>query len=723
MMKHQLVAFLTLLLSALPAIASKPNPDTAESAAGKFDRTIVVASEPDYPPFCIVNEAGQADGFSVELIREAARAMNIELEIKVGIWDMIRQDLAEGRIDALPMVGRTPEREELYDFTFPYVSLHGAIFVRKGDNRIHSVADLKDKEILVMKGDNAEEYVLRHHLSSNINATFTFEEAFRELEAGRGDAVIIQRVMGIELLKKMDINRIVPLDLQLRDFRQDFCFAVRKGDTELLTQLNEGLSIIIANKTYDELHQKWLGPKENIREITRNVIYFLVSFTLLILIISSILLRSEVRRRTLSLRQEVAEHEKTLDSLRKQRKLLAEMERVTLVGAWEYHIETAQTTWSDGVYNIYGIPGNRKAPEIWHNILFKSDEEKHALMEAFDRTIQIGEPFDTEFDLINTRGEARRVRIAGHADTEDGKVVRIFGSIIDITQQKKTEDDLRKLKDDLEVLVAERTHELEEKVDKLRKSEKAMLYMVEDLNAMTAELKQERQKLEAINRELEAFSYSVSHDLRAPLRGINGFTDILLEEYSGYMDSEGRRICAVIKTNATKMGQLIDDLLSFSRLARKEMHVSAIDMTQMVQGVYTDLTTPADREKYHLKIPRMEAACGDPALIRQVWINLISNALKFSSKKLEPVVEVSCQRMDQKVIYSVKDNGSGFDMKYRDKLFGVFQRLHSEKEFDGTGVGLANVKRIVVRHGGEVGAEGVPGEGAVFWFSLPLMGG
>lgn len=645
--------------------------------------------------------------------------MNIDIEIKVGIWDMIRQDLAEGRIDALPMVGRTPEREGLYDFTFPYVSLHGAIFVRKGDDRIHSVADLKDKEILVMKGDNSEEYVRRHNLSPYVNVTYTFEEAFRELEAGKGDAVIIQRVMGIELLKKMDIKRIVPLDLQLRDFRQDFCFAVRKGDAELLTQLNEGLSIIIANKTYDRLHHKWFGPAENTREITRKVIYFLASFTLLIFVISSILLRSEVRRRTQRLREEVAEHEKTLTSLRKQRKLLAEMEKVTLVGAWEYDIESAQTTWSDGVYNIYGIPGNRKAPEIWHNILFQSDEEKNALMQAFERTINTGDPFDNEFDLINAAGEARRVRIAGHADTDDGKVVRIYGSIIDITQQKKTEDDLRKLKDDLEVLVAERTRELEEKVDKLRKSEKAMLYMVEDLNAMTAELKQERQKLETINKELEAFSYSVSHDLRAPLRGINGFTDILLEEYSGYMDSEGRRICSVIKTNATKMGQLIDDLLSFSRLARKEMHVSAIDVTQMVQGVYTDLTTPADREKYHLKINRMEAAYGDPALIRQVWMNLISNALKFSSKKQEPMIEISCQRNEQKIIYSVKDNGSGFDMRYSDKLFGVFQRLHSANEFEGTGVGLANVKRIVFRHGGEVGAEGVPGEGAVFWFSLP----
>lgn len=717
-MKHRIIAFLIIWLCPPPAISADRGTSRLDSISGNFHRTIVVASEPDYPPFCIVNEDGQADGFSVELIREAARVMNIEIEIKVGIWDMIRQDLAEGRIDALPMVGRTPEREELYDFTFPYVSLHGAIFVRKGDNRIHSVADLKDKEIFVMKGDNAEEYVRRHHLSPYINATYTFEEAFRELEAGKGDAVIIQRVMGIELLKKMDIKRIVPLDLQLRDFRQDFCFAVRKGDTELLMQLNEGLSIIIANKTFDELHKNWFGPKDNIWEITRKVMVLLASFSLLVFIISIVLLRSEVRRRTLNLRQEVAEHEKTLASLRKQRKLLAEMEKVTLVGAWEYDMQTAETTWSDGVYNIYGIPGNRKAPEIWYNILFESEEEKYGLMKAFDTTTRTGEPFDKELNLINTAGETRKVRVAGHAETDSGRVVRIYGSIIDITRQKKTEDDLRKLTDDLEELVAERTRELEDKVEKLRKSEKAMLFMVEDLNAMTAELKNERQKLESINRELEAFSYSVSHDLRAPLRGINGFTDILLEEYSGYMDSEGRRICSVIKANATKMGQLIDDLLSFSRLARKEMQMSAIDMTQMVQSVFLDLTTPADRERYHLKINKMEASFGDPALIRQVWINLISNALKFSSKKPEPAIEVSCHQTGKKVTYSVRDNGSGFDMRYKDKLFGVFQRLHSANEYEGTGVGLANVQRIVVRHGGEVGAEGVPGEGAVFWFTL-----
>lgn len=229
-------------------------------------------------------------------------------------------------------------------------------------------------------------------------------------------------------------------------------------------------------------------------------------------------------------------------------------------------------------------------------------------------------------------------------------------------------------------------------------------------------------QLEAANKELEAFSYTVSHDLRAPLRAIDGFTRILLEEYASQFDAEGRRICGIIRDNTRRMGELIDDLLAFSRLGRAELHPAPVDMASLARSTFLELTTPAERERIDFRLEPLPPATGDPALLRQVWANLLANAVKFSAKKERASIEIRAARQGAAIVYSIGDNGAGFDMRYVDKLFGVFQRLHSAREFEGTGVGLAIVQRIVQRHGGRAWAEGAPGEGASFYFTLQQEG-
>jgi PAS domain S-box-containing protein len=233
------------------------------------------------------------------------------------------------------------------------------------------------------------------------------------------------------------------------------------------------------------------------------------------------------------------------------------------------------------------------------------------------------------------------------------------------------------------------------------------------------ELKIANEKLVAANKELEAFSYSVSHDLRAPLRGILGFTRILDEEYSGHLDSEGKRICQVITQSAEKMGQLIEDLLAFSRFGRTEMHFVKIDMQKLIETTFFELTSNENTSRIKFIVNEIPAITGDLNLIKQVWINLVSNAIKYSSRKEMAIIEVGAQEKETEVVYYIKDNGVGFDMKYADKLFGVFQRLHSDKEFEGVGAGLATVQRIVFRHGGKIWADAIKEEGATFYFSLP----
>jgi two-component system sensor histidine kinase EvgS len=216
------------------------------------------ATEPDYPPFSMVTPEGEADGLAVDMLKAAVEAMGLDITFKTGPWNQIKSDLASGELDVLPLVGRTPERETLYDFTVPYLTLHGALFVRDDEAEIRSLADLPGKRIAVMKGDNAEEYVLRAKLSDQILSTTSFKEAFHMLAKGEADAVIAQKLMGVSLLKGLSIKNVKVVGKPNEEFKQDFCFAVQKGNSELLARLNEGLAIVNASGIAQQLKKKWM---------------------------------------------------------------------------------------------------------------------------------------------------------------------------------------------------------------------------------------------------------------------------------------------------------------------------------------------------------------------------------------------------------------------------------------------------------------------------------
>jgi len=255
---------------------------------------------------------------------------------------------------------------------------------------------------------------------------------------------------------------------------------------------------------------------------------------------------------------------------------------------------------------------------------------------------------------------------------------RIIGACRDISDRKRVENDLLALNTELERRVAERT------------------------------------------ADLESFSYTVSHDLRAPLRAIRGFSEILLKEHEFSLDAEGRRLLNVINDNADRMKQLIDDLLSFCRVGREEIKRFQVDMASLVRDVIDTLRGDMAGSEIEFHVGTLPGAVADIAMIRQVWVNLLSNAMKFTLPKEAGFIEVGSFSGGDETVYFVKDTGVGFDMEYAHKLFGIFQRLHSSGEFEGTGIGLSIVQRIVTRHGGRVWAEGKPGEGATFYFSLPM---
>ncbi|HEX8546753.1 MAG TPA: CHASE3 domain-containing protein [Cytophagaceae bacterium] len=240
----------------------------------------------------------------------------------------------------------------------------------------------------------------------------------------------------------------------------------------------------------------------------------------------------------------------------------------------------------------------------------------------------------------------------------------------------------------------------------------------ERIKSLNENLEKNIIELDYTNRELDAFSYSVSHDLRSPLRSIDGYTKILQEDYADRFDDEGRRVMDVIKRNAQKMGHLIDDLLAFSRLNKADLVKSNIDMNKLVHSILLDFAIEKN-ENVKVNLGNLATAFGDIKMIKQVWINLISNAIKYSSNKVNQIIEIGSLSSARETTYFIKDNGVGFDMQYVNKLFGVFQRLHNQSEFEGTGVGLAIVQRIIAKHKGKVSAEAKIGEGAAFYIVLP----
>lgn len=283
---------------------------------------------------------------------------------------------------------------------------------------------------------------------------------------------------------------------------------------------------------------------------------------------------------------------------------------------------------------------------------------------------------------VHARGKGIRILHTKKIPIIDpaGRRLFLLGISEDITERKKAEEEIRSLNEQLQAKLAELT---------------------------------------ILNHDLESFSYSVSHDLRSPIRHIDGFTGLLKKNIDSLLDEKNRRYLNLILESTARMGKLIDDLLLFSQMGRSEFRKTAVSMESLVKEVLRNLEQDCQDRNINWKIGDLPKIEGDAALLRQVWTNLISNALKYTSTKDHTCIEIGSTIEDHRTTYYVKDNGVGFDMKYIDKLFGVFQRLHSSEEFEGTGIGLASVRRIIQRHGGQTWAEGFPGAGAIVYFSIP----
>lgn len=413
-----------------------------------------------------------------------------------------------------------------------------------------------------------------------------------------------------------------------------------------------------------------------------------------------------------SIIHDVTESKQAEKTLELNSSLLAIAGNTAKLGGWRVDLTTNIVTWSNEVADIHEMPRGY-SPKVSEGIRFYAPEWQDKITRVFANCAEKGTPYDEEMEIITATGKRIWIRTIGEAlRDENGKIVAVQGSFQDITERKRAEEEVKKLTKELEKRVDERTKELQQ-------SQLALLNVVDDLNENTKKLAATNESLEALNRELEAFAYSVSHDLRAPLRSIDGFSAALLEDYTGKLDKTANDYLTRVRRAAQLMGELIDDLLKLSRVSKVEFRPETVNLSELAKEIANKCKKDTGNNTVKIKFENDIMAKGDRTLLQIALNNLIENAFKFSGKQNKPVVEFGVNHKDGESVFFVRDNGTGFDMIYVNKLFAPFQRLHTQDEFPGTGIGLATVQRIIHRHGGKIWAEGAVGKGAAFFFTLP----
>jgi PAS domain S-box-containing protein len=390
----------------------------------------------------------------------------------------------------------------------------------------------------------------------------------------------------------------------------------------------------------------------------------------------------------LSVVRDISERVAAEAAVAKARELLDETQEISKVGGWEHDVATGRFTWTDETYRIHGVARDFDVNRLERNVAFYSPEDQTVISKAFRDVLESGIPYEKELEFRPADGRHLWVRTSARAVMQDGVVTRVVGNIMDITERRRAEEEIRRLNAELAERVERRT-----------------------------------EQLDAATRELEAFAYSISHDVRAPVRAIDGFSAMLVEDAGDRLTEADLEHLGRVREAARRLGQLIDDLLGLSRVSRRDMRRERCDLSALAARVGEELRAEHPHRTVELTVQPGLSADADPALARSILRELLDNAWKFTGRRETAHVEVGALDADGERAFYVRDDGVGFDMRHAGHLFGAFQRMHAAGEFEGDGIGLATVQRLVRRHGGRVWAEAEVDEGAAFFFTLPNNAG
>lgn len=669
------------------------------------------AAEPDYPPFSMQGDDGKAIGFSVELLNATAKVMKREIDIKVDAWSTIKQELADNKLDVLPLVGRTPEREKIFDFTIPYLTLHGTIVVRKGNDTIQTSKDLMTVKVGVMKGDVAEEFMLREKLTYNLVTNENYDIALQLLNTGKLDAVVVQNLVALQLIKKHALNNLETRG-KLKNFRQEWSFAVTEGDKALLAELNEGLSILIADGTYDQLRHKWLGILEP--DHTKKHVYITLITAIIVLLVSLLIARLWQSSLHSKVKKGIAELNHYKDSLEelvisRTKELEAEKfnlnqaQEITHIGNYRWNVEDDKTSWSDELFRIVGYASQSFEPSYEKYLSCIHHEDREIFSSLTEQAMNNKCGYSGEYRIVRPDAEIRFIAEKGEVKlNQENNITALNGVIQDITERKVAENKLQKAYDELEFRVQERTKELTEEVKEREKAEK---------------------KAEAANMAKSAFLANISHELRTPMHAILSFSELGEEKIDVASNEKIKSYLSMIRQSGQRLMVLLNDLLDLSKLeaGQMEFYKEQHEFGKVVELAVTELNVLANKKMIKLIIDPETAkveGCFDSDKLLQVIRNLISNAIKFTAE--EKSITLSYQKTVSDISFVISDQGTGIP---EDELNSVFNKFVQSSKIKtgtgGTGLGLAICKEIIEGHGGTISAANNPNGGAIFTFVIP----
>ncbi len=697
MLKKNSCFYIPILLLFLLQFVIIENSYGIDTQINQIPPVLKSASELDYPPFATVRPDGTADGFSVDLLKAVVNLTGADIEFEVGPWYEIRKKLENGELDVLPLVSYSEERDKLLDFTAPYLRMHGSIFVRKNEKRIHKEADLKNREVIVMRGDTAHEYAERTKLAGRLVLTDTFNEAMTLLSSGKHDAVIIQQVVGHQIIRKLGItnvkdigtfkeNSLRPVGVPLIGFEQKFCMAVKDGDKELLSRLNEGLAIVIADGTYDLLYRKWFEPilprpSVSPLDIIKYVLAVLIPLILIMAVFSLWYLKHQVLKKTLSLRQEIEHRKEAEKALRDSKLRQNEAVRGGNVGLWDWDLITSRVNYSAEWKRQIGYEEHEISDSVeeWKKRIHPDDLDK-TLKKVKKILKSGGQGDDIVFRFRHRNGSYRWILVHSSCiRNETGRSIRMLGSHIDITDRKKMEE----------------------------------------------ELSQSR-KMESIG----TLAGGIAHEINNILGIIMGNTEMALNDAPE--ENSVREYLNEILNASHRAKDVVLQIMSFARKTPADRKPVRIDIVIQESLKLIRATIPASIKIHHQISPDIKMVLGNSTEISQILINLFRNSAQAMDNEtglieltlvmvsLDKITteEYEDVRAGEYVKLTVKDNGKGIDPGILDRVMEPYFTTKPVNE--GLGMGLAVVYGLIKKHEGALRISSRQNEGTTVEILFPV---
>ena len=640
--------------------------------------TVTFTGDPNWLPYEAFDSEGKYIGIVSQHLDLIAEYTGLEFEMSPSkTWTESTEKAKNGVVDILSETDDSDLRSHLV-FTDPYLSNPIVIAMHSREHYVEGISAIRNRNIAVIKDYGYVSKIRRKYPDINFSTVQDIQNGLIAVSTGEVDALLCTLALCSYTIADLGLNNVKITGKT--EFDTKLALGVQRNLPELVSILNKAIKNISPGEQQaildDWIKQKYIEKKDY------TLAYQVTAVAVIVLAIFAYWNRRLSREISLRVatEQELKSAQEVL-RLSQQRLLLHREHNPLAVIEWNTDFEVL--SWNPAAQRIFGFSEDEVLGQhATRNICPESDRE--SVVRVWKDLLEKGSCERSTNENITKDG--RNILCEWYNTAlinPDGTVIGVASLVDDITERTRAEQELEQHRHHLEAMVAERTAALEE-----------------------------------TNNELESFSYSVSHDLRAPLRSIDGFSHALLEDYADQLDSVGRNYLKRVRSSAQRMGILIDDMLALSRVMRHELNRKAIDLSAMAQAAINKLRDYDPQREVGVDIAAGIHGWGDAHLIDIALDNLLGNAWKYTSKTDKAHIAFGVTKNNNKKIYHVRDNGVGFDMQYVDKLFGSFQRLHKADEFEGTGIGLATVARIIHRHGGEVWADGEIGHGATFYFTL-----